>query len=548
MKTKITQFKITFWALSFAILFTLTSNSQTHVYNDDAASGIFIDGGSEVANPASDAVNSSSTCVLSGTGWQKTEFFPTYTPVSGDKLYFSIYNPNTIASAQIKFDYTSGETEVWGGNVTYDAGAANRWVEHSLDLTEHAGKEINKIWLYLASGETKTAYIDNIYFHTSSVLNPATIETHVYNDDTASGIFIDGGSEVANPASDAVNSSTTCVLSGTGWQKTEFFPTYTPVSGDKLYFSVYNPNTIASAQIKFDYTSGETEVWGGNITYNASAANGWVEHNLDLTEHVGKEINKIWLYLASGETKTAYLDNIYFHTSSVIVTPETTTYFFQDAVQNGTVWHASATEVANPLSDAANSSSTVIQNTGTGAWQDTQINGISYTIQTGDMFYMSVYNPNAAAAWQLKMVVDATDTWIAEPAHVAGAASAWQEVSVDLSAYVGQNLSQIKIYPAAGESKSIYFDTIYISTSSVLSSATFQIKNDTKVFISSEGKINFIKEQTNATLYVFDVKGALLFKENIKGNRSRNLLNKKGIYFLKMKNEKGLNNHKVLFH
>ena len=37
------------------------------------------------------------------------------------------------------------------------------------------------------------------------------------------------------------------------------------------------------------------------------------------------------------------------------------THFFQDAVANGTIWHAAASEVANPLpSDPINSSSTCI--------------------------------------------------------------------------------------------------------------------------------------------------------------------------------------------
>ncbi|MFH6769035.1 T9SS type A sorting domain-containing protein [Gaetbulibacter aquiaggeris] len=319
MKTKITFKNFSTTAIIALLLFGFNAKAQTYVYNDGTSSGIFIDGGSEVSNPNSDGVNSSTTCAQSGTGWQKIEFFPTYTPVSGDKIYFSVYNPNNVVSAQIKFDYTSGSTEVWGGNVTYDVGATSGWVEHSLDLTAHVGNEINKIWLYLASGEANSAYVDNVYFYTSSVLtSPA--QTYVYNDTISSNIFIDGGSEVSNPNSDGVNSSTTCAQSGTGWQKIEFFPTYTPVSGDKIYFSVYNPNSVISAQIKFDYSSGSTEVWGGNVTYDTGATSGWVEHSLDLTSHVGNEINKIWLYLASGEANSAYVDNIYFGTSSTLST------------------------------------------------------------------------------------------------------------------------------------------------------------------------------------------------------------------------------------
>jgi bacillopeptidase F (M6 metalloprotease family) len=157
MKTKITIQNFATAVFALLLLLGFNAKAQTHVYNDATASGIFIDGGSEITNPVSDGVNSSTTCAQSGTGWQKIEFFPTYTPVSGDKLFFSVYNPNSIASSQIKFDYSTGETEQWGGNVSYDAGAASGWVEHSLVLTDHVGTEINKIWLYLASGEANSS-------------------------------------------------------------------------------------------------------------------------------------------------------------------------------------------------------------------------------------------------------------------------------------------------------------------------------------------------------------------------------------------------------
>jgi hypothetical protein len=376
----------------------------------------------------------------------------------------------------------------------------------------------------------------------------AKAQTYVYNDTTASGIFIDGGSEVANPVSDGVNSSTTCSQSGTGWQKIEFFPTYTPVSGDKLYFSIYNPNNVASAQIKFDYTSGSTEVWGGNVTYDAGASSGWVEHSLDLTDHVGNEINKIWLYLASGEANSAYVDNVYFHTSSVLVAPATTTYFFEDAVQNGTIWHAAASEVANPLSDAVNSSSTVIQNTGAGGWQDTQLFPSSYTVQAGDKIYISYYNPNNAAAWQLRMDLSVSgDTWIGEPAHDAGAATAWKEASLDLSAYVGESISQIKIFPAAGESKSVYFDNIYISTSSMLSTNSVA-KINNRVFISKEGNIQFYKEQNGTFLSIYDLTGRLILEEKINGKKGEKVLNQKGVYILRVKSVNGVSSQKIAFY
>ena len=183
------------------------------------------------------------------------------------------------------------------------------------------GNEINKILMYPAGGSTAVAYIDNVYFGTTSSL-PVPQTPMVYNETTSSGMFIDGGVEMANPVSDAVNSSANCAKSGTGgWKKTEFFPTYTPVAGNKLYFSIYNPNNVGPGQIKFFYTSApSTEQWGGNVTYGAPSATGWVEYSLDLTDHVGKEINKILMYPAGGSNSFVYLDNVYFATNSTLST------------------------------------------------------------------------------------------------------------------------------------------------------------------------------------------------------------------------------------
>jgi hypothetical protein len=224
------------------------------------------------------------------------------------------------------------------------------------------------------------------------------------------------------------------------------------------------------------------------------------------------------------------------------------THFFQDAVANGTIWHAAGSEVANPLpSDPINSSSISIQNTGAGGWQDTQINGISYTIQTGDKIFVSFYNPNGAAAWQLKMTLNTTDTWIGEPAHASGAASGWNEVSVDLSAYVGQALTQIKIFPAAGESKSIYFDNIYISSTTVLSTKSVA-KINNQVYVSREGSIQFNKAQTNTLLSVYDLMGRLILEEKINGKKGEKVLNHKGIYILVVKSNDGVSSQKIAFY
>ena len=297
----------------------------------------------------------------------------------------------------------------------------------------------------------------------------AKAQTHFFQDVVANGtVWHAAASEISNPKSDAVNSSSICIQNTGvgGWQDTQLNGvSYTIKSGDKIYVSFYNPNGAAAWQLKMNLNGSDT--WIGEPAHASGAATGWNEVSVDLTTYVGQALTQIKIYPAAGESKAINFDNIYIHTSSVLGASGPTN-FFQDAVANGTIWHAAASEISNPKSDAVNSSSICIQNTGVGGWQDTQINGVSYTIKSGDKIYVSFYNPNGAAAWQLKMNLNGSDTWIGEPAHASGAASGWNEVSVDLATYVGQALTQIKIYPAAGESKAINFDNIYIHTSSVL--------------------------------------------------------------------------------
>jgi len=316
--------KITFLIHFLAIVLSTGVFAQTYVYNETTSSGMFIDGnGAQVANPVSDAVNSSANCARSGTGgWKKIEYFPTYTPVAGNKLYFSVHNPNGAGPGQVKFTYTGNPVEQWGDNVTYVAGSTTGWVEYSVDLASHVGNQINKILIYPSGGSATAAFIDNMYFASSSNLVVPSTSTMVYNETTSSGMFIDGdGAQVANPVSDAVNSSANCARSGTGgWKKIEYFPTYTPVAGNKLYFSVHNPNGAGPGQVKFFYTGNPAEQWGDNVTYVSGSTTGWVEYSVDLAGHVGNQINKILIYPSGGSATATFIDNMYFASNSTLST------------------------------------------------------------------------------------------------------------------------------------------------------------------------------------------------------------------------------------
>ena len=343
MKTK-TTFKnsLTTAVIALSLLFGFNVKAQTYVYDEVTSSGIFFDGnGAEVSNPVSDAVNSSENCANSGDAgaWQKIQYFPTYTPVSGDKLYFSVYNPSNVGPGQIQLEYSSNPgVWVFGGNASYNSGSVTGWVEYSINLTAHVGNEINKVIVMPAGASVADTYADNIYFGTVSVI-PVPESPIVYNDEVASGIFFDGnGAEVSNPVSDAVNSSANVASSGTAgaWQKIQFFPTYTPVSGDKFYFSAYNPSNVGPGQLQFEYSSNPgVWVWGDNLAYDSGSVTGWVEYSVDLTAHVGNEINKVIVMPAGGSASAVYVDNIYFADQPSLSTDSvetfTETVFFDES-------------------------------------------------------------------------------------------------------------------------------------------------------------------------------------------------------------------------
>jgi len=316
----------------FGLLISVNTEAQdtSHVYNDTTSSGMFFQGnGAEVTNPVSDEVNSSSDVAMSDTGgtWQQIQYFPTYTPESGDKLFFSVHNPNGAGPGQVQFEYASDPgTWQYGADVTYETGSETGWVEYSVDLDAHAGNEINKIIIMPAGDNSSAVYIDNMYFSDSSEIatpaEPVEKPLYVYNDTISSGMFFQGnGAEVTNPVSDEVNSSSDVAMSGTGgtWQQIQYFPTYTPESGDKLFFSVHNPNGVGPGQVQFEYASDPgTWQFGANVTYEAGSETGWVEYSLDLDAHAGNEINKIIIMLAGDNSSAVYIDNMYFSDSSEI--------------------------------------------------------------------------------------------------------------------------------------------------------------------------------------------------------------------------------------
>jgi hypothetical protein len=375
-------------------------------------------------------------------------------------------------------------------------------------------------------------------------------QTQVYNEVTSSGMFADpDGALVVNPLPDTFNSSANCAKSATAaFGKLQIFPTYTPSTTDRLYFSVYNPSGAKFAQVKFEYTSAPT-VWedGGDVYYGSASNSGWVEYSIGLAPNQGNQINKIVLMPSGDSAVAVYVDNIYFHTTSLYPSSGAT-QFFTNVAENGTIFHSGAGIFNNPLlTDPINSSAKCLRTNGTGAWRESQIFNARYVIKTGNKLFISFYNPNNATQWQLRFLFrDGDYIGPADIAHVTAAASGWNEVSVDLTPYLGKEIEKIVLFAAHEELKQVYSDNIYISNTSVLSTNSVTQVND-QVSISKEGKIQFNTEQNNTLVSVYDIAGRLILEEKIKGIQGEKTLNQKGIYILRVKSEKGVSSQKVIF-
>ena len=311
----------------------------------------------------------------------------------------------------------------------------------------------------------------------------AKAQTYVYNESTSSGMFFESpnGAQVANPVSDAVNSSANCAFSGTTdnfpWLEIQYFPNYTPVSGDKLFFSVYNPNAAAGAQIQFNNGA----FFGGNVTYVAGSATGWVEYSITLNDEIGNALTKIVLYPDSGNPVGVYIDNIYFGQTSVLPAPNITTYVYNETTSSGQFFESpNGAQVVNPVSDAVNSSANCAYsgNTNPFPWLEIQYFP-NFTPTAGTKLYLSVYNPNAAAGAQIQFNNGAY--FGGNVTYVAGSATGWVEYSITLDDEIGNALTKITLYPDSGNPVGVYIDNIYFGTTSVLPPAvsTTYVYNET---------------------------------------------------------------------
>jgi len=375
----------------------------------------------------------------------------------------------------------------------------------------------------------------------------AKAQTHVYNESTSSGMFFQGtdGGEVTNPVSDGVNSSANVAKSATdgNWQQIQYFPTFTPASGDKIFFSVYNPSNVGPGQLQFEYSSNPgVWQWGDNLSYDAGAVTGWVEYSVDLSSHVGNEINKIIFMLAGNNSSAVYVDNIYFAQSSILTAESSIVY--DESTSSGMFFESpNGGEVSNPLSDAVNSSANCAYSGTTDPFPWLEIQYFpTYTPVAGDKLFFSVYNPNSASGAQIQFNDGAYFG-----GNVTYSGTGWQEYSITLDDEIGNTLTKIILYPDSGNPVGVYVDNIYFGTSSTLSTNSIA-KISNKAFVSKEGNIQFSKVQTNTLLKVYDLMGRLILEEKINGKKGDKVLNNKGIYILRVKSVNGVSSQKIAFY
>jgi len=552
MKTKITFQNFATVLITLLLLTGFTAKAQTHFFQDAVANGtIWHAAASEISNPLSDAVNSSSVCIQNtGTGaWQDTQINSiSYTIKTGDKIYVSFYNPNGATAWQLKMNLNSVDT--WIGEPSHASAAATGWNEVSVDLASFVGQALTQIKIYPAAGESKAINFDNIYIHTSSVLG-ASGPTYFFQDAVANGtIWHAAASEISNPLSDAVNSSSVCIQNtGTGaWQDTQINSiSYTIKSGDKIFVSFYNPNGAAAWQLKMNLNSVDT--WIGEPSHASAAATGWNEISVDLATYVGQALTQIKIYPAAGESKAINFDNIYIHTTSALGAPASTSYVYNESTSSGIYFWPAGSETTNPISDAVNSSANCAVSGTSQSWSQIQYTTVAYSPVSGDKLYFSIYNPSNVGPGQLQFEYTTGGGWQwgGNLTYDSGSVSGWKEYSVDLASHVGNTINKIILMPAGGSSSAVYIDNIYFSTVSNLSTNNPVVKIKNRVFVSKDGKIQFINEQTNTQLSVFDLTGKLIIEEKINGIQGVKTLNNKGIYILRMQSDQGFSSQKIIF-
>jgi len=456
---------------------------------------------------------------------------------SVDKTKMYVFSFWAKASETTTITAALENPEPWVSFLWQDQEIGTDWVKYSFDIDP--------------STKDYAGTADNVYVKVKMV--PENASTEIWFDEfSLKQIGFDG--EVANPVSDVVNSSDKCAMSSTDgtWQQIQYFPTFTPSEGDHIFFSVYNPNNVGPGQVQFEYSS-DPDSWhyAGDVSYEEGSLTGWVEYSIDLSAHVGNEINKVIIMPAGDNASAVYLDNVYFSANSLLTSADEQNIVYNDTISSG-IWFqgTNGEEVANPISDAVNSSDSCAMSATDGNWQQIQYFP-TFTPSEGDHIFFSVYNPNNAGPGQVQFEYSSDpNSWnyVADVSYEEGSLTGWVEYSIDLSAHAGNEINKVIIMPAGDNASAVYVDNVYFGTNTLLTVGISKpVVNDDHIYFDAYGRITFDKNQSNTELHVYDISGRLLMRETIRGNKSSGNLRKKGIYILKIKKGSSISGKKLIF-
>ena len=143
--------KITFILLVFIL--GMTTYAQTAIFTDAAGTGVTLPTPDNiVANPLSDAVNSSASCIESDApgAWQGYEILCNVPVTAANHIFsISLYNPDANTELQVQCHYndlSDAGLQQWH-TVTYPAGANAGWVEVTIDLSDRIGEDLTWLWI-----------------------------------------------------------------------------------------------------------------------------------------------------------------------------------------------------------------------------------------------------------------------------------------------------------------------------------------------------------------------------------------------------------------
>jgi len=538
-------------------------------------------------NPVSSGINTTSKCGKVGrTGtvfYEAIQFsFTSYTVPATVKRYIHIMvNCNVQAVVRIKVNklnpYVTPINQYIGNGT---------WQDLVFEVTgATGGTSITSLYIMSDYGTgaagsgvldnaTKFMYLDEIIVNDSYAPRGVVAALTTLSDFEAASFaspitstrsYATGGTtwSIANPASDAVNSSAKCyqVIKASG------DPTWTGLELGLGYFSTINTSNqylhvmvykTVTSQIGFQYTLGNgsqiTAVWDNSQT---SIINQWTDYVYQIPiGTIFKQLN-VEILAATG---TFYMDNIElnnnplprggvtymtdnnlcdFETDISTSTTIKDLYTFADATNTVTY------PVANPFSTGAN----ITNNVGKRTTPSTAVNwftGFGFTLKNPILIdnnhkYLHVLVTVPTDGQNVNISLKQGANTSADIQKTITLANVWQDFVVDLSSYsfISDIFVKCGDWGGVNAAGDYYFDEIRIdndptprsNTATALNSAV----NNSKIY-SSNGNIVIESNTIGANVTVFNSCGQKVATKEIGTNASISVKNK-GIYFVNIGNE-----------